>query len=297
MDTPKAVGGDNPLGDFLRARRELLRPEQTGLVSGGRRRVSGLRREEVALLAGVSTDYYTRLEQGRERHPSAQVLDAVCRVLQLDEQSRALLDRLARPSTRRRRRPRSAEKVSDHLVRLMEAWPDTPAFVIGIRLDILARNRLTEALLQCFSPPDNLARMVFLDPVATDFYRDVNRVAQHTIVLLRAAAEQSPHDTRLAELVGELSIRSGHFRQLWCRPSAPPKGTAILAFHHPEVGDLDLRLQMFTVNAAPGQQLVVLHPERPSAVEGLALLGTIAAGDGVSFGQSRTRAAQARRSA
>jgi transcriptional regulator with XRE-family HTH domain len=143
------MDSDNRLGEFLRARRELVRPEDFGLPDPGRRRVPGLRREEVALLAGMSADYYVRLEQGRDKHPSAQVLDALARVYSLDEEAAAHLRELARPAARRRRRPSQPERVSPRLARLLDAWAGTPALIMGRYLDVLANNRLAAVVNHC----------------------------------------------------------------------------------------------------------------------------------------------------
>ncbi|MGA6168138.1 helix-turn-helix domain-containing protein [Amycolatopsis magusensis] len=267
----------NPLGQFLRARRSQARPEDAGLAPGPRRRVSGLRREEVALLAGVSTDYYIRLEQGRERNPSAQVLDALARALDLDEETAAHLHQVARPA--RRRRPAAADRVSPNLVRTMAAWPDTPAVVIGPYLNVLARNALGGALFAGHQYSDDLLRLVFLDPGARTFYPDWDRVAVNTVGALRAAATDHD-DPRLIEVVGELSVKSAEFRKLWARHDIRQKTRETKRFQHPLVGPLSLDYESLTVNSAPGQQLVIYQaePAGPSA-EALKLLGSLAAGD------------------
>jgi transcriptional regulator with XRE-family HTH domain len=271
-------GGDNPLGEFLRARRELLSPEDAGVPQYGRRRVPGLRREEVALLAGMSTDYYMRLEQGRERRPSQQVIDAIARALQLDEDAVAHVYRLAHPSPRPARRTTRAERVSPQLLRLMNGWPDTPAYILGHALDILAANPLATALFSDFGRPDNLLRMTFLHPAGRDFYLDWDRAAQSTVATLRAAAGAEPDNPRLTELVGELSMKSPAFRSLWGRHDVRGKTHDAKGFRHTEVGDLQLHFEAFTINSAPGQQLVVYQadPGSPSA-DALALLGSLAA--------------------
>ncbi|ETK33820.1 helix-turn-helix domain-containing protein [Microbispora sp. ATCC PTA-5024] len=276
MDNPDVAGGENALGAFLRERRALAKPEQYGIVSQGRRQVRGLRREEVAMRAGLSTGYYTRLEQGRERNPSPEVLRAVAHALRFDEPSRAKLEMLARSLTRNVR-PRG-EKVSPHLLRLMDDLARHPAFVLGHAYDILARNRLAAMLLGCFAEADNLARMVFLDPAAHDFYRDWERAAQSVVAALRPPAARMPDDPRLTALVGELSMKSSAFRRLWGRHDLTCKTSEAKAFRHPEVGDLDLHYEAFAVNSSPGQQLVVYQaePASPSA-DALALLGTLAA--------------------
>jgi transcriptional regulator with XRE-family HTH domain len=278
MDTDKPPAAENALGGFLRARRAQLRPEDTGLPTSGRRRVPGLRREEVAMLAGVSADYYMRLEQGRERHPSQQVLEAVARALRLDDEAVAHLNRVATPTTRRTRRAPRVERVAPHLRRLVDTWSDTPAFVLGHALDILARNQLAGALYAGFTHSDNLLRMTFLDPVAHDFYREWDRAAESCVATLRRAAGIDPEDPRLIELVGELSMKSADFRALWARHDVRGKTREAKLFHHTEVGDLELHYEAFTVNSAPGQQLIVYQAEAGSAsADALALLGSLSA--------------------
>ncbi|WP_017545069.1 helix-turn-helix domain-containing protein [Nocardiopsis prasina] len=276
MGTDRSSDPRFHLGEFLSARRSRLRPEDLGLVTYGRRRVPGLRREEVALLAGVSTDYYMRLEQGRERHPSAQVVEALARALELDGDAADHLRRLARAEGRPHGRARRDSRVSPHLARLLERWSDTPAFVLNNPLDILARNRLAEALHSDFALDDNLARMVFLDPAAHRFHREWRRTASATVAELHRAAGLNPDDPRLNEVVGELALKSAEFRSLWARHDVRGKTGDAKPLHHSEAGDLDLRYDSFTVNGAPGQQLIVYQAERGSPSEGaLALLGSL----------------------
>ncbi|MFE9841552.1 helix-turn-helix transcriptional regulator [Streptomyces goshikiensis] len=278
MDTGKDPADENALGVFLRARRARLGPEDTGLPTTGRRRVPGLRREEVATLAGVSPDYYTRLEQGRERHPSQQVLEAVARALRLDGEAVAHLHRVATPAPRRTRPAPRVEQVAPNLRRLLDSWSDTPAFVLGRTLDVLARNQLAGALFAGFTHADNLLRMTFLDPAAHHFHQDWDRAAEACVATLRRAAGIDPDDRRLTELVGELSVKSAGFRTLWARHEVRGKTREAKLLHHPEVGDLELHYETFTVNGAPTQQLVVYQaePGSPSA-DALALLGSLSA--------------------
>jgi transcriptional regulator with XRE-family HTH domain len=279
MDTDKDPAAEKALGGFLRARRARLRPEDVGIPTSGRRRVPGLRREEVATLAGVSTDYYMRLEQGRERHPSQQILEAVARALQLDDEAVAHLYRVASPTTRRTRRAPRVERVAPHLRRLLDKWSDTPVFVLGTALDILARNRLAGALYAGFTHSDNLLRMTFLDPAAPHFYRDWNRAAESTVAALRRAAGIDSEDPRLSQLVGELSMKSADFRVLWARHDVRGKTREAKLFHHAQVGDLELHYESFTVNSVPTQQLVVYHAEPgTTSADALALLGSLSAG-------------------
>ncbi|WP_330334229.1 helix-turn-helix transcriptional regulator [Streptomyces sp. NBC_00536] len=262
----------NGLGEFLRARRALLSPAQAHLPGHGQRRVPGLRREEVASLAGLSTDYYTRLEQGRERGPSRQVLDALAGGLRLDEEARTHLHRLVHPTAGPLRPP--VERVSPGLLGLLDGWPDTPAYVLGHALDVLALNPLAAALFGDFERTDNLQRMVFLDPAARRFHRDWDRAAASSAAALRTACGAAPGSPRTAQLVAELTRASPEFARLWARHEVGVKTHEAKAFHHTLAGDLTLHFETLTVNAAPGQQLVVYRaePGTPSHAA-LALLG------------------------
>ncbi|MFK0115226.1 helix-turn-helix domain-containing protein [Streptomyces sp. NPDC090994] len=281
------VESDNPIGQYLRARRQLVRPEDLGLAPGVRRRVPGLRREEVAMLAGVSTDYYVRLEQGRERRPSAQVVDAIARALVLDEEATAYLRRLAAPAPRRRRRAGRNQRVSDGLLRIMAGWQHLPAVILGPYLDVLAHNDLGRALFAGHTYSDDLMRLVFLDPDAREFYVDWDRAALNAVAALRAAAGDAD-DPSLTRLVGELSLRSEPFRRLWARHDIGHKTHETKRLRHPLVGELTLSYETLTVNGTPDQQLVVYHaePGSPSA-EALALLGSLAAESSQDAGQQR----------
>src|SRR5690348_5381815 len=229
---------DNHLGGFLRARRAGLRPEDVGMASYGARRVAGLRREEVAVLAGVNVDYYTRLEQGRERHPSPQVIDALGRALRLDAEARAHLYRLAEAAQGDRPRAHVADQVSPALRQLMDGYPNTPAYVMNRTLDILATNALADALYAPFEPADNLARMTFLDPAGRSFYTDWDRAAQATVANLRQATGFDPSDPRLAELVRTLTDQSADFARLWNAHTVRGKTRDAKHFLHPDVGPL-----------------------------------------------------------
>ncbi|MFJ2401110.1 helix-turn-helix domain-containing protein [Streptomyces xanthochromogenes] len=266
---------DNGLGNFLRARRAGVRPEDVGMASHGFRRVSGLRREEVAVLAGVNADYYTRLEQGRERNPSPQVLDALSRALRLDPDSRAHLFRLtgAVPGHLEGHTPRA---VGAALRLLIDGYPNTPAFVVDRALDLLATNALADALYAPFEPADNLARMVFLDPAARHFHTRWEWTAQAVVAGLREATGFEPDHPRLRALVAELGEGSAEFGRLWKAHAVRGKTHDAKEFCHPEVGALSLTYHAFDVRAAPGQQLVVYHaePGSPSA-HALSLLGSM----------------------
>jgi len=272
------MDAENRIGRFLRARRELVHPEEVGLPDLGRRRVPGLRREELAMLAGVSADYYIRLEQGRDQHPSEQVLAALARALRLDEDATAHLHELARPAPRRRRAATRPERVSPDLQRLLHTWSQTPAFVLGRRMDVLASNALAGALHAGFTEGNNLSRVFFLDPAAPAFYADWDRVAAGAVAGLRASAGADLDDPRLTELVGELSLKSEAFRRLWARHDVRDKTSGTKRFNHPQVGELTLGYHSFAVSGAPGQLLTVYHaePDTPSA-QALALLSSIAA--------------------
>ncbi|MFD3687781.1 helix-turn-helix transcriptional regulator [Nocardiopsis sp. NPDC058631] len=265
----------NDLGDLLRAHRARIRPEDAGVPSYGQRRVQGLRREEVAVLAGMSSDYYARLEQGRERNPSAQVLDAVSGVLRLDDDTRDHLYRLAGAVPDDARRRAVVETVAPELRQLLDGYPNTPAFVLNPALDLLAANALAEALFSPFARADNLARMVFLDPAARTFHARWERVARTTAASLRHAVGLDPHHPGLTSLVRELVEGSGDFAALWKTHTVRGKTSNAKEFVHPDVGGLSLVYQAFDVRGARGQQLVIYHAEPGSrSAQALALLGT-----------------------
>jgi len=264
------------LGQFLRSRRERVGPTEVGLSGSGRRRVPGLRRDEVATLAGVSPSYYSRLEQGRELSPSVRVLEAMARVLRLTEEDRLELFRLARPTDRRTKSPSRVERVHPHLRQLIESWTRTPAFIIGHAQDLLATNALADALYRDFAQHDNVLRMLFLDPAAKTFYRSPERAKDRAVADLQQTAASTPEDPRVLELVGELSVRSGEFRSLWAREYTRVPPYEVKRMRHSVVGDLELRHEALNIRSAPGQQLIILQaePDSPSA-DGLALLGSL----------------------
>ncbi|MGW4735095.1 helix-turn-helix transcriptional regulator [Streptomyces shenzhenensis] len=269
----------NPLGEFLRARREMTSPAVAGLLWSGRRRTPGLRREEVAQLSGVSTDYYRRLEQGRERRPSAQVVDALARALGLNTEETAHLHRLAGAAREPVRRGGGAP-VGPSLLRLMDSWLDTPALILDRRLDVLAGNRLGYALFARMlqQGETNLVRFIFLNPGARDFYPEWQRVARSGLAALRADSGDLMDDPRLTELIGELSLKSPEFRTLWARHDVRGKAHEAKRFNHHQVGELTLTYDSFTVDNARHQQLVVYQAEPGSASrQALALLGTVGA--------------------
>lgn len=255
--------------EFLSTRRARITPEQAGLpvYGGDRRRVSGLRREEVALLAGISSEYYTKLERGNATGVSESVIDGLARALRLDEAERAhLLDLIRTAGTTRapRRRPPS-RRVRATVQRVLDSMIGTPAFVLNGRLDLLAANDLGRAL---YSPvygdpalPPNNARFLFLDPRATEFFREWNKVANDTVALLRAEAGRDPYDRALSDLIGELSTRSNEFRARWAAHNVRMHTTGVKLLHHPVVGDLDLPFETFPLGADSGQSLVTYTAE------------------------------------
>ncbi|SDF40914.1 Helix-turn-helix domain-containing protein [Lentzea fradiae] len=253
-----------PLGEFLRARREALRPQDVGLPEHGRRRVKGLRREEVAILAGVSSDYYMRLEQGRESSPSPQVVDAVARALRLDDAATEHLWLLVRPREANLWANTDGIPVSPQLRQLMDTWIGSPAFVIGPALDILACNAMATALHDGFAAGDNLARMVFLDPAGREFYQEWERAADSCVAEIRAAYGHDPANARITEVVAELSAGSPEFARRWAAHEVKPKTQEGKHLRHPDVGDLHILFSAFSVNGAPHQQLVVYQAEPAS---------------------------------
>jgi transcriptional regulator with XRE-family HTH domain len=264
-----AVTHGSELGAFLRARREALRPGDVGLPAGGERRVMGLRREEVALLAGVSVDYLKRIEQGRERRPSAQILDALARALRLDEHARTYLFRVGHVFAAGAGQTR--ERVSRALCDLVEQFGPIPAYVVDPALNIMAANGITRSLFEGFHSPDNLLRMIFLDPHASEFYLDWDSTAAGVVRNFRTIIAARPDYPRIPETLGELMVRSPAFAALWARFEVQPRTLADKGFRHPRVGDLHLRFHSFSVDDAPGQQLYVYSP-RPGSSSADALL-------------------------
>lgn len=276
--------------EFLTTRRARLTPDQVGLPDfGGRRRVPGLRREEVALVAGMSVEYYVRLERGNATGVSESVLEGISRALQLDDAERAHLYDLVRSANQgaqpSRRRPRTREQtVRPSVQQLLDAMDAVPAFVQNGRLDIIAINRLGRAV---FSPlyeeprrPANFGRFVFLEPRAKQFYRDWHNAAHQTVALLRSEAGRSPHDRELTDLVGELATRSEPFRALWASHDVREHRTGIKSITHPVVGDLDLAYEAMDLTTERGLQLIAYSaaPGSPDH-DSLQLLSSWAATD------------------
>lgn len=272
----------NDLGEFLTSRRARLSPQQAGLPDfGGRRRVPGLRREEVALIAGMSAEYYKRLERGNAGGVSEAVIDGVSRALQLDEAEHAHLYELVRaanPGTHlQRRRPTRRAQLSPGMQQTIDAMSTVPVFIQNGRLDAIATNRLGRALFSVMfddaRPPVNAARFVFLDPRAQDFYQDWEGNTRQIVAILRAEAGRSPYDRQLSDLVGELSTRSDLFRRLWGSHDVREHRTGIKSIHHPVVGALDLTFQSMDLTADRGLTMLVFSAEPGSAsADGLQLL-------------------------
>lgn len=271
--------------EFLATRRAKIKPEQAGLpLYGTRRRVPGLRREEVAQLAGLSTDYYAKLEKGNLRSASESVLDAVARALQLDDAEYAHLQdlaRAARDGARPVRRRPPAKQIRPSLQYLLDAMTGAAAAVANGRLDVVATNALGRSLqpdvFDTGGPP-NLARYCFLDPRSRDFYANWEAIADVTVAILRTEAGRNPHDRALTDLVGELATRSDEFRTRWARHDVRLHTGGTKVFHHPVVGELELEYNTIPLPADPGLGLTcyTAEPASPTA-EKLALLASWAA--------------------
>lgn len=280
--TVEVVDNRDDVRDFLMTRRARLTPEQAGLgTPHGHRRVAGLRRGEVADLAGVSVEYYARLERGNLRGASAEVLDAVARALQLDEAEVEHLHDLALAAgpARRTRTRSTAPRISEHLQHLLDAMTGVPAFVRNGRLDVLAANPLARALhslaFEGTPEPVNLARFCFLDARAQVFFLDWERVAANTVALLRTEAGRDPYDRSLTDLIGEMSTRSDVFRQFWAAHEVRSHRSGTKRFQHPAVGRLELSFEALPVTSDPRLTLdtYTAAPGSPSA-DGLALLAS-----------------------
>lgn len=270
------MDGPGPLGEYLQARRARLHPQDVGVTDfGTRRRVQGLRRDEVAQLAGVSVSYYTRLEQGVSHSASPEVLESIAGALQLDVHEREHLERLAGAARRapRARRPRP-ERVNDETRDLMRALDGVPALVLGRRTDVLAWNRLGHALLAGHVDPaavddlanrPNMSRMMFLDRHSRELYRDWWRKARAVVGNLRIAVGRHPADRDLAALIGELTMKSPEFVAMWADHRIAPCDAASYDLHHPVVGALTVTQQTLAIVRSPEQSLIVVTTVEDSA--------------------------------
>lgn len=246
------------LGDFLRSRRAALTPASTGIRTyGTARRVPGLRREEVAQLAGVSVNYYTRIEQGESHQMSDSVLDALANALRLDEAERLHLVRLARPAAVPRRRFPGPETVRGSVLALADSSTDQAVIIVGRRTDLLGGNRLGFALLG-LTPDErpNMARQMFLNPAMRDLVVEWEREAHNTVAYLRNASSDAPDDPLLAELVGDLSIRSAEFARIWAMHPVAECLHAVREWDHPLVGRLTLNEESLRLPDDPGQRII-----------------------------------------
>lgn len=275
----------NDARDFLASRRGRITPEQVGIISGGRRRVPGLRREEVAFLAGVSVDYYVRMERGNLAGVSPEILDAVAAALRLSDAETEHLHDLARaagPATIRQRSRPAEPAVRPSLQRTLDAITAAPAWVTNARKDTLAINALGRALLApMLNDPEargNGARFLFLSPVARTFYPEWERSANSVVASMRIAAGQNPRDTRLTDLIGELVTRSDDFRQRWSAHDVKHHRAGSKRITHPEVGDLEFTFEGFELPGTPGWVMYVYTTAAGSASEErMQLLASLAA--------------------
>jgi transcriptional regulator with XRE-family HTH domain len=270
------------LGEFLRSCRGRLTPAEAGMPRTSRRRVPGLRREELAQLAGLSVDYYTRLEQGRSRSASPEILESLATALRLDDTEHAHLFDLAnrRPTQHRETRP-PRERVSPAAHQLLATLDAAycPAFVLGRRTDVVAANPLSRALIADFEAMPtrerNQARFVFLDPAALELYADWETVAADTAAMLRMDAGRHPEDPQLGELVGELAVRSEYFRECWAERRVHERTEGTKGYHHPVVGDLTVTYQALALPGDTDQILFIYTAEPGSPSEtALRLLAT-----------------------
>ncbi|MFG2111198.1 helix-turn-helix transcriptional regulator [Streptomyces sp. NPDC048718] len=259
------------LAGFLRTRRGRVDPASAGIPTDSRRRVEGLRREEVAHLSGVSVDYYVRLEQGRATQPSEQVLDALARVFGLDETERDHLHRLARQPRRRAKAP--GGRVRPELLRVLDLIPEAPALIMDHRLDVIAGNRLAGLLFGRPSAGLNTARHIFLEEDERGLYADWEACTLDAVGHLRLAAGKFPDDPRLASLIGELAMGSERFRRLWARADVRARTHGRKAYRHPLIGLLELHQENFALPGDSGLEMLVLSaaPGSPAA-DGLRLL-------------------------
>ncbi|MEU6219460.1 helix-turn-helix transcriptional regulator [Streptomyces sp. NPDC047022] len=282
------------LSEFLRTRRARLKPQDVGLPDYGRhRRVPGLRREELAQLAGVSVAYYTRLEQGNGQNVSAEVLGSIARALRLSDAEHAHLTHLAKPKAHKKKPSPRPQQVRTSLRQLLDAFGDVPAYITGRRGEILAWNRMAAALFgdwgELPQQERNWARMVFLRPEYQDLFVDWEQKAIDIVSLLRYEAGCHPDDPRLSALVGELSVKSEEFRRLWATHDVKEKSYGLKRMRHPLVGDIELQFESFRMTGDIEQVLVTYHAEPGSAsAEALRLLASWGA-DATRAGTSASR--------
>ncbi|MET9630122.1 helix-turn-helix transcriptional regulator [Lentzea sp. NPDC006480] len=264
------------LAGFLRLRRSRIDPASVGIPTDRHRRVEGLRREEIAHLSGVSVDYYVRLEQGRATQPSEQVLDALARVLDLDETERDHLCRLA--GQRRRTTKAVSGRIRPELLRMLDLVADAAALIMNHRMDVLAGNHLAELLYGRPLQGMNTARHIFLEE--TDLYAGWEQCTLDVVGHLRLAAGKYPDDPRLASLIGELAMGSERFRRLWARADVRARAHGPKTYQHPLVGLLELHQENFSLPSESGMELLVLSatPGSPSA-DGLRLLASYTANE------------------
>jgi transcriptional regulator with XRE-family HTH domain len=267
------------LASFLRTRRSRVDPAAAAIPADSRRRVEGLRREEVAHLSGVSVDYYIRLEQGRATQPSEQVLDALARVLGLDETERGHLYRLARQRRRRAKAPGGT--VRPELLRILDLVAGAPALIMDHRMDVLAGNRLARLLFGRPIPGLNTARHIFLEEAERGLYADWDKCTLDVVGHLRLAVGKYPEDPRLASLIGELAMGSERFRRLWARADVRARTHGRKAYRHPLVGLLELHQENFALPDESSMELLVLSAAAGSPAEdGLRLLAGLDADNG-----------------
>jgi transcriptional regulator with XRE-family HTH domain len=268
------VERNSDIREFLVSRRAKISPDQAGLPAyGANRRVQGLRREEVAMLAGISVEYYTRLERGMTSGASEEVLEGIARALQLDEAERAHVFDLVRAANRNRptRTRPTQDRVRPTVQRILEAMVGVPAYVRNGRLDLLSANRLGAAL---YSPvfedpagPPNTARFIFLNPKATEFFEDWDNIASDAVAILRAEAGRDPYDKRLSDLIGELSTRSDEFRVRWAAHNVKFHRTGTKRLHHPVVGELVLAYEALELPGDSGQRILAYTAEPDSPTQ------------------------------
>lgn len=275
----------NDVGEFLRSRRDKVTPEQAGLIAGGRRRVPGLRREEVAILANISVDYYAKMERGDLRGVAPEILDSVARALLLDDAEADHLHDLARaadPHPARRRKAKPDTSVRPSLQRFLDAVTGAPVWVRDRRMDVIAANPLGRVLyrplLEDADARGNTARFMFLSPAARNFFPDWEQGADDIVATMRTYAGQNPRDKALTDIVGELVTRSDAFRQRWSAHNVRHHRTGIKRIHHPDVGDLELVYEAMDLPANPEWSMFGYTAEPGSPTEErLKLLGSLAA--------------------